>query len=319
MNTKQDSPIQSWYPVSRSCDLKKSQTKAVKLFGKDWLLFRTESGAVSCLARYCCHMGADLCQGKVRQENIECSLHAWQFSTAGNCVHIPDYTKPLPERHIQHLLSEEKYGLIFVFWGQQALFPLPVPPDSSPQLVYSQARKRDINTDYQVLSLNSFDTQHFKHVHNRVFVKRPDIYPINRYALRIDFTAQILQNHWVDYVMSYLQKGNIRASIECWGASIMTLSNPDLYSSALVAMQPTDKGQCTCYLVAMKAYQEKASLADKLSVAIAATLFQSFLNADIKPTMNMQLHRGGLLEDIDYGAIAYWDYLAQLPRFNVGR
>ena len=73
----------------------------------------------------------------------------------------------------------------------------------------------------------------------------------------------------------------------------------------------------TCYLVSIKTYQVKPSLFDRLSLSIAATLFQSFLIADLKPTKNMHLHQAGLLDDIDYGAKSYWKYFHGLPRFNI--
>lgn len=316
MKIENNNQIQSWYPVARSCELKKGQIKPVKLFDQDWLLFRTESGEISFLSRYCCHMGADLCQGKVRNNAIECPIHAWQFNTAGHCVLIPNYTKPIPKRHIRQLPSEEKYGLIFVFWGEKPLFSIPIPPDISEPLVCSSVRRQDFNTFYQVLSLNSFDTQHYQHIHHRELVKRPDIYPVNPYALRIDFEVKILRHNWVDTVMSYLQKNNVSASVECWGANILTLTNPELNSSAMVAMQPIDQHHSSCYLIAMKTVQEQPSIKDKLSVAIAATLFKSYLHADIKPTRNMQLHRAGLLDNVDYGTNIYWDHVEKLPRFK---
>ena len=316
-NQNQNDHVQSWYPVSRCCDLKNGQHKAVKLLDQEWILFRTVSGKVSFLARHCCHMGADLCQGHIINESIQCPLHAWEFDINGHCVHIPDYTKPLPERKIRHLVCEEKYGLIFVFWGEKPLFSIPSPPNISPQQVFSLARVKKINTHYKIFSLNSFDTQHFKHVHSRTFVKKPEIYPVNAYALRINFEAKIIKNRWVDHVMSWLQKGNIQTSIECWGGNLLTLMNHDLNSSAFVALQPLNNTQTTCYLVSIKTYQVKPSLFDRLSLSIAATLFQSFLIADLKPTKNMRLHQAGLLDDIDYGAKTYWEYFHQLPRLNI--
>lgn len=308
---------QSWYPVFRSSDLKKGQHKAIKIFGKDWVLFRTLSGKVSFLTRHCCHMGADLCQGKVVNETIECPLHAWRFDVSGACVHIPDYTKQLPDRNIFHLNCEEKYGLILVFWGEKPLFPIPSPPDISGQQVFSQALTQTINTSHQVFSLNSFDTQHFSHVHNRRFVKPPDIYQINPYVLRIDFETKILRRRWLDYVMSLLQKGSFRISIESWGASILTLHNHVLKAYAFIALQPIESNLTKVYLVAIRAHDGKPSLFDKLSLSIAVHLIQGFLITDLKPTKNMSLHQMGLLDDLDNSTKIYWDHCQELPRFNI--
>lgn len=308
---------QSWYPVSRSCDLKKGQHKPIKIFGLDWILFRTLSGKVSFLNRHCCHMGADLCQGKVNNETIECPLHAWQFDILGKCVYIPAYKKPFPERHVYHLSCKEKYGLIFVFWGNSPLFPVPSPPDIFEQQIYSHAKVQGINTSHQALSLNAFDTQHFKHVHNRIFIGEPDIYKTNDYAIRIDFEAKICKRlHWFDHIMSLLQKGNICISIECWGASLVAITNHDLKSGALVALQPVDTNHTKVYLVSIKECQDKPSLFDKLKLSIAVQIFHGFLSSDHKIIKNMHLHRTGLFNDLDKGARLYWDYFEALPRFN---
>ena len=314
-NTENDQYIQSWYPVSRSCELKKGQHKAIKIFGLDWILFRTNSGQVSFLDRYCSHMGSDLCNGKVIGEALQCPLHAWQFDTKGQCVHIPNYIQTSPKRQIHSLHCEEKYGLVFVFWGKSPLFALPSPPDIQEQQAFSYAKVQDINTSYHALSLNTFDTQHYRHIHNRSFVGTPEIYPVDEYALRIDFEVTISQRRrWVDRMMNLLNEGNFNISIECWGSNLVAITNHDLKVSALAALQPMDKQHTNVYLVALRAQQGKATLLDKLRLSIAVNVLQNFLSTDQKALNNMRLHTAGLLDDLDKGAKLYWNFVEGLPR-----
>jgi nitrite reductase/ring-hydroxylating ferredoxin subunit len=308
--------VQSWYPVSRSGDLKNGQHKPVKLFGLDWIIFRTISGKLSFLSRYCCHMGTDLCQGKVINENIECPFHAWQFDISGQLAFIPDYTKPLPNRRLHHLHCQEEYGLIFVFWGKKPLFPLPSFPDITQQQLFSAAWTHDWNINYLAFGLNAFDIQHYKHVHNRGFAKDPDIYSINPYALRMDSEVTLLkQQSWLDRIISKLHQGTMCIVTECWGGSMVTISNHDLNSCGLITAQPIDDDHTKVYLVSLTAYQDKPSLLNKLKLSISACLLQGFFKADIKPTKNMRLHQKGLLDDLDYGAKIYWSHFYRLPRF----
>lgn len=309
--------IQSWYPVSRSDDLKKGQHKAVKLFGLDWILFRTISEKLSFLSRYCCHIGADLCQGKVNKENIECPFHAWQFDISGQCAHIPDYSKPLPDKHLYHLHCQEKYGLIFVFWGEKPLFPIPSPPDITQQLIFSSAWTHDWKIDFPAFGLNAFDLQHYKHVHKRGFAIDPDIYSINPYVLRMDSQVILLkQQNWRDKLISRLHSDHMFIATECWGSSMVIITNHDLNICGLITAQPVDNNHTKIYLVSLLAYQDKPSFFSKLKLSISALLLQSFFKTDIKPTQNMRLHQAGLLDDLDYGAKIYWSHFYQLPRFK---
>ncbi len=307
---------QSWYPVARSCDLKKGQQKAVTLFAADWVLFRTESGSISFLKRHCCHMGADLCQGKVVKETIECPLHAWRFDVSGKCVHIPHIKSALPERKIVHLPCEEKYGIIFVFWGDQALFSIPSPPDLVAPKIFSPALTEEFESSYQVFGLNSFDTQHFKHVHNRQFVDKPEIYQSDNYALRINFKVKIYQKkRWVDYILSS-KRDTFKLSVECWGGNFLTLKNHDFNSYAIVVLQPITKFKSKAYLVTLKEQQGKSIVFDRLTLMVTSWLVRNFLMADLKATKNIHLHQVGLVDELDSGAYKFWSFFNSLPRIT---
>src|SRR5690606_7425682 len=70
----------------------------LKYFGKDLVLFRTESGEISVLDAFSPHLGAHLGHGgKIKGEAIECPFHAWQFNTGGSCVAVP-YAKHMPRK-----------------------------------------------------------------------------------------------------------------------------------------------------------------------------------------------------------------------------
>ena len=87
-----------WFQVEYTDQLKVGDVKPLKYFGKDLVLYRTESGEAVLLDAHCPHLGAHLGHGgKVKGENIECPFHAWQFSTEGKCVNVP-YAKHQPRK-----------------------------------------------------------------------------------------------------------------------------------------------------------------------------------------------------------------------------
>lgn len=317
-NECDDDYVQSWYPVSPSCDLKKGQNQAVSLFGVKWLLFRTMTGEVAFIKRHCAHMGADLCQGKVVDESIECPLHAWRFDTTGQCIHIPSLEVPLPDRKIVHLPCEEKYGVIFVFWGEEVLFPIPSPPGLANPQIFSPVLTEQVESNYKVLAVNTFDTQHFKHVHNRQFIDEPAIYQSEKYVLCIDFKVKIYQRkRLVDFILS-ARKDTFMLSGECWGGNIMALRNHDFNAFAIVSLQPINKNEAKAYIVTMKESTKNrlAVVLDRLVLISSSWLFYNFLKADLKAIKNIRLHQAGLLDDLDNGARKFWNYFKSLPRIN---
>ncbi len=305
---------ESWYPVARGCDVKPGQHIPVALFGTDWILFRAENGTVSVIGRRCCHMGADLAEGKVVKNTLECPLHGWCFDQQGHCTHIPDYSGQLPSASLSGLICEEHYGLIFVYWGKKPLFEPPGPPGQTGKLNFSDALEADLETSYLSLTLNAFDTQHFERIHNRRFLQPPEIRNINSFALGIYFQVEIIKRRWVDHVMSWVISGNSTISIECWGGNILLFSNRELESFGMVALQPLADDRCRAYLLALKPGQGRQTIVDKIRMKVAPYLIKGFLSPDIKATRNMTPFAGVLVSSLDYGVEKFWRYFSQLPR-----
>ena len=64
---------------------------ALHYFGRELVLFRTESGEAHAVDAYCAHLGAHLAVGgKVEGEGIRCPFHGWCYDGAsGQCTDIP--------------------------------------------------------------------------------------------------------------------------------------------------------------------------------------------------------------------------------------
>jgi len=75
--------IDHWNPVALSRELGKKPL-AVKVDGREIVLFRTESGSAGALDDVCVHRRMRLSCGNVCGEKLVCSYHGWAFQLDGN-------------------------------------------------------------------------------------------------------------------------------------------------------------------------------------------------------------------------------------------
>jgi phenylpropionate dioxygenase-like ring-hydroxylating dioxygenase large terminal subunit len=105
----------AWFPVARSEDL--AAPREARLLGQELVVFRTESGEVGVMDRHCPHRGANLAQGRVVGEALECPYHGWQWAAFdGKCVRIPSLSDGgrIPARALTHRYRvAERWGLVW--------------------------------------------------------------------------------------------------------------------------------------------------------------------------------------------------------------
>ncbi|MCA9531454.1 MAG: Rieske 2Fe-2S domain-containing protein [Myxococcales bacterium] len=166
-----------WFQVAFADELTPGTVKPLKYFGKDLVIFRTESGEVSLLDAFCPHMGAHLGHGgKVKGENIECPFHAWEFNTDGRCVEIP-YAKHIPRKAcVDKWTIKEVGGLVMAWHHAEGKAPEWDIPDEIPEWGTKDGTRNDAWTDYeshdwviktrnQEMAENAVDSAHFHYVH----------------------------------------------------------------------------------------------------------------------------------------------------------
>ena len=68
----------------------------VKISGKNHTLFKTKSGKFSLVDSVCPHRGANLSNGTVKGEHLQCPYHGWEFTRDGKLVNVPScFTIPV--------------------------------------------------------------------------------------------------------------------------------------------------------------------------------------------------------------------------------
>jgi len=162
-----------WFTVGWSEDVQNGQAKPLHYFGKDLVLFRTDSGVSRVLDAHCPHLGAHLGHGgKVEGETIVCPFHAWRYDANGQCIEVP-YAKKIPPRaQVACWPIVEKNGVIMV-WHDPAGASEPEweVPDVSFKTDASWFAEEahaewKIRSHLQELVENAVDQSHFLSVHS---------------------------------------------------------------------------------------------------------------------------------------------------------
>lgn len=164
-----------WFGLVFSDDVAPGQVKAISAFGKELVIFRTESGEAKVIDAYCPHLGAHLGHGgKVHGESIACPFHGWQFNGAGQCTAVP-YAKNMPPKvaggkpAIFSYPTVERNRVIWAWYHPQQAEPsydvIEIPEFADPEWGEIERFEWTFQTAVQEAAENSVDAAHFIFVH----------------------------------------------------------------------------------------------------------------------------------------------------------
>jgi nitrite reductase/ring-hydroxylating ferredoxin subunit len=156
-----------WYAIAHSRDVRSKEIITRRFAGKDVLLFRTESGALAVTEPYCPHMGGHLGYGgKVKGESIQCPFHHFCFDAKGTCTATGYGTKPSSRLKLPVYYSDEKNGLILVWYDEKGLPPSwHIPQENWEGWSETLFAEYDFKSHPQETTENSVDIGHFSIVH----------------------------------------------------------------------------------------------------------------------------------------------------------
>jgi len=123
-----------WYPVEYSKALRPGQVQEVVFWRRSVAVFRGEDGKVRAVDNRCAHRQLKLSIGHVKGCNLVCQYHGWEYDGAGKLCKVPHelFGKGLPNITLRHYPAQERYGLVWVFFGDPARagdVPLPHIPE----------------------------------------------------------------------------------------------------------------------------------------------------------------------------------------------
>lgn len=176
-----------WYGILWSKKLKAGKIVAVRRFGLNLILFRTEDGKAACVLDGCAHRKASLGGGCVRNGNIACPFHGIEYDASGKCVFIPSdgrsSTVSYSRFDLKHFPIREIGDIIFAWYGDSE-------PDKEPDcfelltdrsFVYSHLDDH-WKVHYSRVIENQLDVSHLAFVHrttigrgNKTLVNGPKV------------------------------------------------------------------------------------------------------------------------------------------------
>lgn len=160
---------EGWYPVCPSKELGIEKAKSFKIYKQRIVIFRGKSGVVKALDAFCPHLGADLGNGRVIGENIQCYFHQWEFSGTGELKNIPCLKKlDASFDNVKNTAYpvEELYGHIWVYAGDKAKHNVIHPPAlESDEVSAWYLKEITLFAHHHIMMANGVDLQHFATVH----------------------------------------------------------------------------------------------------------------------------------------------------------
>ena len=176
MSVRYDKPIPlGWYALEYSNNLDTGDVIPLQYFGRDLVLFRTESGEARVLDAFCPHLGAHLGHGGVvKGENIACPFHGWQFDGDGICREVPYATNMPPRVKDKQTISTypvvERNAMIWAWYhphNEPPAFDVETIPEiGSPDWTDLDLYDWEVNTIIQETGENGADVAHFMFVHS---------------------------------------------------------------------------------------------------------------------------------------------------------
>jgi 3-ketosteroid 9alpha-monooxygenase subunit A len=104
-----------WFQIGWSAEIPSGQAVPMRYFGKEFVAFRSEAGALSVLDAYCRHLGAHMGYGgKVKKDCVICPYHAWAWDSEGRNAHIPYQDEPTKAKLTKYDVIE-RHGCIFMW------------------------------------------------------------------------------------------------------------------------------------------------------------------------------------------------------------
>lgn len=162
-------PLRSyWHPVAADADVG-AEPLGVTLLDEPLVLFRGGDGKARAFSDLCPHRGAKLSMGAVRDGNLMCPYHGFQYDGGGRCVYIPSQPKEhqrIPSRlKLNAYPTEERYGLLWVAL-EEPVAPIPDWPEfDDPSFHAFMGFRRTWDTSAARFIENAMDISHFPWVH----------------------------------------------------------------------------------------------------------------------------------------------------------
>ena len=301
---------QSWFVVCQSSDVKQGEVIGRGFLDGRVAIYRGANGKAQVLSAYCPHLGADVSNGFVQGNHLQCPFHFWEYDQAGKAVKTAIGDKPPAKACLFRFPTVERWGLIWAFNGDEPLWQLPDLPYPDDDLYITTLEIKHFDADPWVGCCNTLDLHHFLVLHKLKMrqgeVKDSDI-RWSKHSVTFDLKAW----HWNDVPVDY------RFGI--FGTTLFyqeTLLGGKWFT-ALAAMAMPRPGYCVPYGVF--ATRRTADMEESMAINhYSMTLEKDFYEQDNRALTGIHF-REGLLLKRDRTLSKFLDHLKRQPRAHPSR
>lgn len=202
-----------WYAVAYSDELPTGAVLPVHYFGRELVLYRTDSGKPVLADAFCPHLGAHLGHGgTVTGDRLKCPFHSWCFDTDGRCVEIPYAARIPPRAELKVRPTCERNGLVMAYYhpeGAAPTYEVPVVVElETDEWTPPRRLHWTVRSNNHEICENVTDTAHIKFVHGVHVVPDVGSFETDGAALRFDLQCQGLSSYISLHGLGILQVQN---------------------------------------------------------------------------------------------------------------
>lgn len=300
---------QGWYPVCKSSKIKPGTANSFKVSFQRILIYRTQEGTVVAMDAFCPHMGADLANGEVVGDNIQCYFHQWQFSPNGELASTRCATKPQGVAN-QTWPVQEEYGYIWVYSAPAAPYPVPVPDGlKAGEIDYWNIANPKLYAHHHVMIVGGVDLLHFATVHGVDVEFDLKVLESQHKALwKLD--GRVPREGWRAKLLHLLLGGRVNYHALVAGGSFVALSYgpelkwswnqkpaPTLYIAWGCVADENGISQVRVFLVTKREKGVWGWIKAKLKLAATALLLLVLRDDDVKAFPYMRFNVGRLTQE----------------------
>ncbi len=315
---------QNWYPICLSEELKAGEIFTRPFLNGEVIAIRASDNSPRVFAPYCLHLGANLKEGDMVEGRIRCPYHHWEYDASGTCVKTGAGDPPPRGACLFQYPVQERWGLVFVFNGENPLWDFPdfhsmagdVHYDDSDLVMITRQidhypddpERTALPVDPWVVMTNSLDFQHLVSLHHLQYEK-------------VDPERDI---QWSDHCAQYRKKSEFWNG-ESFNSHLAIYGNNCLYLSAELderwfglfgAQVIPSPGWTDMYFVVVADKGDGSPQAVEDAHAWAEDMMDmetKFYMQDV-PVLRSIHFQPGLLTKIDAALARHIDYLHSQPR-----
>jgi nitrite reductase/ring-hydroxylating ferredoxin subunit len=293
-------PPASWYYLGTVSELAKGPMGTC-LAGRDFVGYRTNTGAIAVLSGRCSHLGARLSNGFVKGDRLVCPLHGWEYGTDGICQRIPAGGEiPAFARQSSYPV-EVRGGHAFFFNRAKSRFPLPFFEGvSAEELLPAKSFDLIAEAPWYFVGANGFDIQHFRMAHDRTLVGEPEVGSPSPFARRIVATFEVSGNSVPDRLTRCFAGPRVIMDITAWCGTLIFVraTFARATSFGLFNVLPID-AQRTLGRVIIWVKRSKTGIArrvvDPANAAIRRLFIRTFLRSDLPRIAGLRYQPANLI------------------------